>query len=168
MARLDYHKVAEIRAGKGRYKEAGDYLALANDMRSAEAYYKKALSTTEDISVVQDIRKRIRGKQWSTYFHGEGNEKSHAERDAFEKLLSKAEERCKESFVGGGQLLEQRAYLYLAIIGFASAFLSITLRLTGNVVGSAYNKSNYISLCLFFVGCLFTFFYFRARRKKVY
>ncbi len=61
--------------------------------------------------------------------------------------------------------LEGRAFSYLAIISFASALLSISLKLTGSVIGSSSNKSTWISLCLFLLGCMFVFFYFRAKKK---
>ena|SRR5271157_119610 len=65
-----------------------------------------------------------------------------------------------------GNLLERRSFAYLSIISFASALLSISLKLTGSVVGPSSTKSTtWISLCLFMVGCLFTFFYFRAKKK---
>ena len=59
----------------------------------------------------------------------------------------------------------QRASGYLAIISLAAALLSISLKLTGSVVGPAATNSKWIGLCLFLVGCMFTFFYLKAKRK---
>lgn len=59
-----------------------------------------------------------------------------------------------------------RANGYLAILSFAGALLAISLKLTGSVVGPSSANNKWIGLCLFLVGCMFTFFYFRVKRKK--
>jgi hypothetical protein len=62
--------------------------------------------------------------------------------------------------------LESRAFAYLAILSFGGALLAISLKLTGSVVGPSSANNKWIGLCLFLVGCMFTFFYFRVKRKK--
>jgi hypothetical protein len=99
----------------------------------------------------------------SSYKGARNNAPYESVRERIGKKISDIEHPSYEALE---KMLKMRAWLYLGIISFASSLLSVTLRLTGNVVGSAYSKSNWISLCLFFVGCLFTLFYFRARRKK--
>lgn len=71
------------------------------------------------------------------------------------------EERTAELF----QATSQRAYGYLAILSFAGALLAVSLKLTGSVVGPASASNKWIGLCLSLVGCMFTFFYFKAKRK---
>jgi len=59
----------------------------------------------------------------------------------------------------------ERAFAYLAILSFGAALLAISLKLTGSVIGPSSANTKWIGLCLFLVGCMFTFFYFRAKRK---
>jgi hypothetical protein len=61
--------------------------------------------------------------------------------------------------------LLQRTWAYLSIISLAAALLSISLKWTGSVVGPSSTNTKWIGLCLFLLGCMFTLFYFRAKRK---
>jgi hypothetical protein len=75
------------------------------------------------------------------------------------------EESLEEKTADSYHATSQRASGYLAIISLAAALLSISLKWTGSVVGAASTSNKWIGLCLFLVGCMFTFFYFRAKRK---
>jgi len=53
------------------------------------------------------------------------------------------------------------------IIILAGALLSISMNLTGNVIGGSSDNNNWISIGLFLLGCLLTFIFFKLRDKKV-
>jgi hypothetical protein len=73
----------------------------------------------------------------------------------------KSLEKTTSSF----ETVPQRLWAYLSIISLAAALLSISLKWTGSVVGPAATNDKWIGLCLFLIGCMFTFLYFRAKRK---
>lgn len=124
-----------IEVGK-KYEKAGDLRREAHDYVGAEDDYVEA------------------NKYGFAYSETDSN-----------RVKGKIEKLVLEKRKAMGLPLQKRAWTYLAIISFASAFLSISLKLTGSVVGASSAKSNWISLGLFLLGCMFTLFYFRAKRK---
>lgn len=167
MAGINYDKMARAREGEGRYKEAGDYLAAKGDLSGAATDYAEALSKNPSLSVISDIRSRVNGKQWAHY----------PDKENLRALIISAEQKSKNRFVGNSlsrrsaerrplrYSTENRAWAYLSIIAFASALLTITLKLTGAAIGTTSAKGNWVSVCLFAVGCMFTVFYFKTRDK---
>lgn len=55
----------------------------------------------------------------------------------------------------------------IAMISLVGALASISMNLTGNAIGSSLENNNWISIGLFFLGCVFTMFYFKLREKNV-
>ncbi|MDD5700267.1 MAG: hypothetical protein PHH00_03725 [Candidatus Nanoarchaeia archaeon] len=54
-----------------------------------------------------------------------------------------------------------------AMISLVGALASISMNLTGNAIGSSLENNSWISIGLFFLGCVFTMFYFRMKEKNV-
>lgn len=54
-----------------------------------------------------------------------------------------------------------------SIIALAGALASISMNLTGNVIGGSSDNNNFISIGLFFLGCLLTLFYFKAKNSRI-
>jgi hypothetical protein len=150
MAKIDAIKLAKIRVANQKYKEGADYFAMGGEKDEALKYYKKALKepyiSWSEIEAVKDSLKRYRYSP-----------------EIIRGLIPAPAKKSLEKKVSWGT--PQRALGYLAIISLASALLSVSLKLTGSVVGSSSTKVNLVALCLFAAGCIFTVFYFRARKK---
>jgi hypothetical protein len=58
-----------------------------------------------------------------------------------------------------------RSVASLAVIALVGALLTISMNLTGNVIGGSSDNNNWISIGLFFLGCALTLFYFKAKSR---
>lgn len=135
-----------------KYQEAaGKWLHYIDSLRSHEANYSMREQYVNNALEDLKFAKRLAYDK--------------RERARIEAEIDKVKSRVVAEKPKMGDSLEKRAFAYLAIISLASAFLTISLKWTGSVVGATSASNKWIGLCLFLVGCMFTFFYFRAKRK---
>jgi hypothetical protein len=143
-----------------KYEEAANrWLSYIDSLRSNEPNYK--LSNQYVKNALEDLKfaKRLA-------YDKQERARIEADIDNVRSRLTSEEPRgdsLEKRSVSAALL--QRAHGYLAIISFAGALLAISLKFTGSVIGPSSANTKWIGLCLFLVGCMFTFFYFRAKRK---
>lgn len=61
--------------------------------------------------------------------------------------------------------LGKKVVAVFAVVSLVGALVSISMNLTGNVIGGSSDNNNWISIGLFFLGCALTLFYFKARNR---
>lgn len=148
MAGIDSEKIARKYVHSGDYKRAADFYAQAGNLREYSKYYEKALESTDDRSVVNDIQSRLR--------------KLNLSGPIWDRLINKAKKRSLERHVGYSRIVAG-----IATLSLLGSLLSISMNLTGNVIGGSSDNNNWISIGLFFLGCALTLFYFKAKNRDV-
>jgi hypothetical protein len=157
MTGIDSEKRARGFERQGKYKEAGDYWSLAfktlgnsEDLAGLYRCYEKTLEDTNDRTVINDIRFRLKKLGLSS---------------DFKYLLDESKKRSLERHVGSSHV--RRVVLAtVSIISLIGALASISMNMTGNAIGGSLDNNGWISIGLFFLGCAFTLFYFKAKNKN--
>lgn len=149
MAGLNKEKVAEGYLKKGDYKKAADFYDYAGDSHKAHKYYKKSLETTPSLAVINNIQSRLTNKGVVD--------------DSWRELFNEARKRRLERYVG----YPSTGLAVVSVIMLLGSLLSISMNLTGNVIGGSSDNNNWISIGLFFLGCTLTLFYFKAKNRSI-
>jgi tetratricopeptide (TPR) repeat protein len=136
--------IDETREARDAYKEAAHLFELAGNFKAAEKAYGRAYNLNPE---------------------EEGN-------DAYQGLERVKHEHERKRLRGGRlHTLERHVRNYqktaatAAIIGIVGAFVFLSPKITGNVIGVSASTGNLIGVGLFLVGLFATMYWFRGRKS---
>lgn len=133
------------RAGDQRYK-AGQFARAKRDYEEAKEDYEKSPVLADD-ETEKRVQKKIDSAQKRIYSRGQTKKK--------EGMLERLSKRKQNIFVVG------------AILSLTLALMFISFNLTGAFIGNLnYEMSNFVSIALFIVGLMLSYFYLKNNKKK--